>query len=200
MNDAELIQWRNETDLPRIQALIDEHILESEDLEAEFKEFQKNDDLNQLYNHVIALEELQKELRERQERMKLQEGRPELAVYLGLNKRFFIKQYAEYQKHKREVYRLQHKLYGIGPKTEKSKNGVTDEMIARAKEYPMENLVEVSRGMALCLWHDDHNPSMLVKNNFAHCFSCHRTADVIDVYRILHGATFPEAVKALAGV
>ena len=36
-----------------------------------------------------------------------------------------------------------------------------------------------SRGMALCPFHDDHNPSMKLDERF-HCFGCGEDGDVID--------------------
>lgn len=76
--------------------------------------------------------------------------------------------------------------------------GVTDDMIIRAKEYPLERLVEVNnQGFACCIWHDDKNPSMYCKKNYAHCFSCGKTGDTIDVYMELYNCSFQEAVKAL---
>lgn len=86
------------------------------------------------------------------------------------------------------------KLWASLPKRE---GKITEEMIERAKSHPIENLLNVQRGYCLCIFHDDKRPSMLVKNNFAHCFSCGKTADSIDVYRKLHGCSFPDAVRNL---
>lgn len=80
----------------------------------------------------------------------------------------------------------------------KMKGKITDEMIARAKEYPIENLVEVNgKGFALCVNHDDKKPSMLTRGNYAHCFSCGYTGSVIDVAMKVKGMDFISAVKAL---
>jgi len=77
--------------------------------------------------------------------------------------------------------------------------GITDVMIERAKEYPIDQLVEVgSNGMAHCIAHDDKNPSMSCKkNNRVHCFACGFKGDSIGVYRQLHGVGFVDAVEAL---
>lgn len=78
------------------------------------------------------------------------------------------------------------------------KGQITDEMIARAKEHPIENLVEVNgKGFALCINHDDKKPSMLTRGNYAHCFSCGYTGSVIDVAMKVKGLDFVGAVKAL---
>lgn len=77
---------------------------------------------------------------------------------------------------------------------------ITDFMIEAARSYPIENLIQVSRGkMARCISpdHTDKNPSMDIRNNFCYCYSCHFSADAIKVYQILNNCTFPEAVRAL---
>lgn len=82
----------------------------------------------------------------------------------------------------------------------KRKNEVTPEMIARAKEHPIENIIlDVVRGKAHCISgeHQDKNPSMQVKNNRVHCFSCDFKGDVIDVVKKLYGWSFHESVRHL---
>ena len=78
-------------------------------------------------------------------------------------------------------------------------NGDIDEsMIERAREYPIENLIEVNeRGFAICPFHNDKNPSAYCKNNFLHCFSCGKSADIIKLYQHLYNCNFIEAVKCL---
>ena len=80
-------------------------------------------------------------------------------------------------------------------------NGITDEMIARAKEHPItEILGEPTRGKYNCIWHDDKNPSMhyYEKTNSVHCFSCGKGGDSIDVAMTVYNIEFLEAVKNLA--
>lgn len=80
----------------------------------------------------------------------------------------------------------------------KTKGQITDEMIQRAREYPIEHLIEVDKkGFALCVNHADKKPSMLTRGNYAHCFSCGYTGDVLDVAMKVKGWNFVEAVKAL---
>lgn len=76
-------------------------------------------------------------------------------------------------------------------------NGITPEMIERARGYPIENLISVRCGMALCPFHDDKNPSMDVRNNFFYCYACGAKGDVLDFVMKRDGLTFPEAVKNL---
>ena len=97
-------------------------------------------------------------------------------------------------------YQLEYlKNYGKPVPEEKMRNDITPERVARAKEFPITELLDVKRGTTLCLWHDDHRPSMKVyPDNHVYCFSCARNADAIDVYMALNGVGFREAVRALA--
>lgn len=87
----------------------------------------------------------------------------------------------------------------VNPRTGKKRfsSGVNEDDIRRAKDHPIENLIEVKRGMARCPFHDDKRPSMSVKNNLAHCFSCQRTWDSIAVSMKLEGLDFVTAVRRL---
>ena len=73
------------------------------------------------------------------------------------------------------------------------------ERIARAKAYPIPDLIAVKRGVAVCPWHDDHKPSLKYypKDNHVWCFTEDRGGDAIDVYMVLHNCDFKTAVKAL---
>lgn len=80
------------------------------------------------------------------------------------------------------------------------KNEVTQEMIDRAKDHPIENLIDIPRGkMICCLWHDEKTPSMhLSKHNRLRCYgACGKSFDSIDTYRQLHGVSFHDAVRSL---
>lgn len=78
------------------------------------------------------------------------------------------------------------------------KDRITPEMIERAREYPIDTLLGVTRrGNILCISHEEKHPSMGIKNNRARCFSCGYFGDSIDVYMKLNGAGFAETVRAL---
>jgi len=79
------------------------------------------------------------------------------------------------------------------------KNEVTPEIILRAKEYPIENMIDVKKGVARCISgeHEDKKPSMRVKNNRATCFSCGYKDDAIGVAQKLYGISFHDAVMRL---
>lgn len=75
---------------------------------------------------------------------------------------------------------------------------ITEVMIQKAREYPIESLIKVNgTGFALCPYHDDKNPSFYVKNNFAYCFACQVSKDPIALAMDLFDLNFLEAVKKL---
>lgn len=71
---------------------------------------------------------------------------------------------------------------------------INDDMIRIAKEYPIEKLVDVQKGKALCINHKDTNPSMDCRKNFAHCYVCGETWDTIDIVMKTKNLPFNEAV------
>jgi len=90
----------------------------------------------------------------------------------------------------KEIKRLKMILYPI-------KGEITDDMIQRAKEFPIIELIKNRRGMALCFNHPDKRPSLSLKNNYAYCFGCGYSADSIKLYMDLNNVDFKTAVKAL---
>lgn len=76
---------------------------------------------------------------------------------------------------------------------------IDDSDIARAKEYPLSELLEIGyNGRARCVFHNGTDFNMSVKNNFAFCFTCGEHGDVIKVYQNIHCCGFIEAVRALS--
>lgn len=73
--------------------------------------------------------------------------------------------------------------------------------ITRAKAHPIETIIEFNNaGFASCPFHGpEKTPSFkLYKNrNKAHCFSCGKDADTIDIYMIINNCSLSEAVKNL---
>lgn len=87
-------------------------------------------------------------------------------------------------------------------KQTRSKREGIQRLIARAKEYPIIELIDFNRqGTRLCLWHQEKTPSLHYnkKNNRVHCFGCGKNADSIDVYQHEHNCDFITAVNALGG-
>lgn len=72
------------------------------------------------------------------------------------------------------------------------------EMIYRAKEYPIEQIIAVGRnGRAKCVFHGGESDNMDIRKNFAYCYKCNESGDAITVYMKVHDCTFKQAVKAL---
>lgn len=82
----------------------------------------------------------------------------------------------------------------------RKKADITPEMIERAREYQLENILDVDKnGRALCVVHEDSRPSMDCRGNWAYCYACGYHGDAIDVYMKKLGCGFKEAVTALSG-
>ena len=76
---------------------------------------------------------------------------------------------------------------------------IDDSDIARAKEYPLSELLEVGQnGRARCVFHNGADFNLDIRKNFAFCHVCQESGDVLKVYQTLHGCGFIEAVKALS--
>lgn len=90
------------------------------------------------------------------------------------------------------------KTHGKGLKAE-NRNGITNEMIQKAKGYPIAELLPnpVRRNVTNCIAHDDAHPSMGIKDNRAYCYVCGFKGDTIDVAMQLNHIDFRGAVKTL---
>jgi DNA primase len=86
------------------------------------------------------------------------------------------------------------------PVKEARKDRITTDRLLRAKEYPIDELLDFKQGKTCCLWHNEKTPSLhyFKKSNSVYCFGmCGKARDSIDVYRQLHNCSFNEAVSAL---
>ena len=103
------------------------------------------------------------------------EARKEIYFYLNLTKNVLAKKFAPLQT-------------GIGK--------INDAMITRAKEVPIDTLLDIGRNNIECLWHDDRSPSLSYhkKGNFVKCFACDEYADSIKVYQKINNCDFKTAV------
>lgn len=75
----------------------------------------------------------------------------------------------------------------------------TPDMIARAKQFPIAQLLNQTRkGNVSCPFHKDRTPSLQIKkNNTFTCYSCGEYGDAIHLYRKMHNTSFVEAVRNL---
>ena len=68
-----------------------------------------------------------------------------------------------------------------------------------AREVAEHYGIEVNRyGKALCPFHNDRHPSMVVYDDHYHCFACGEHGDVIDLVANLYGLPVLDAVNKLA--
>ena len=78
------------------------------------------------------------------------------------------------------------------------KDLITDEMIERAREYPIKEILEIGPNTrAKCVFHHGEDFNMDIRKNFAHCYVCGESGDTIKVYRAKHESSFREAILAL---
>jgi hypothetical protein len=98
----------------------------------------------------------------------------------------------------RKLVKHVNELYHTRPMQHKNE-GLTDDMIEAAKNYPITDLIEFKRDMAVCPFHADKDPSLhyIKTKNTAYCFSCQKMFNPIDVLIIRDGYTFQEAVRRL---
>lgn len=57
--------------------------------------------------------------------------------------------------------------------------------------------VEIRRGRARCIWHEDRNPSLSFKGSFCKCFACDAGGSCIDVTMQLFGLDVKDAAVKL---
>ena len=131
-------------------------------------------DLNNLLKTAVSLNTIEKVLEDRANRQSVW-----LSTYFH---EAFIKEHAKivYEPRKRDP-KIQDKLL-------------------RAKDYPIDSLIEFQQNKAICPFHNEKSPSLhyYSKTNSCYCFGgCGRAYDSIDVYRKLHGVGFKEAIEKL---
>lgn len=84
-------------------------------------------------------------------------------------------------------------------------NDEFSEMVARAKTYPIEDLLGTpikqlgSKKWASCPFHEDKKPSLMIDSkNTCHCFSCGFNGDSIEVAQKLFNLPFKEVLRRLS--
>lgn len=71
--------------------------------------------------------------------------------------------------------------------------------LQKAKQYPIEQLLEFRAGFAKCPFHDDKHPSAKYykDKNRIHCFVCNQGFDVIDIVQQIYNLSLKEAINHL---
>jgi hypothetical protein len=95
------------------------------------------------------------------------------------------------------IKKLERKIDFIVRGSQGSNQSITPEMIQQAKDYPIEHLIDIKKGVALCPFHEDHHPSMGIKNNRYRCFACGAKGDTIEFVMKRDGLSFKEALNWL---
>jgi hypothetical protein len=99
----------------------------------------------------------------------------------------------------KDLYQLKKDLYFKNKPV--SKDDITPDMIAQAKEYPVTSLVAFKGKVAHCINpnHTDKRPSMYLspRINKATCGGCNKRFDAIDIVMTLEGLSWPDAVRKL---
>lgn len=61
----------------------------------------------------------------------------------------------------------------------------------------LKKYLDIKKGVALCPFHDDRNPSLSVTKEYYHCFSCGSHGDSLDFLINLRGLNFKDSLKEL---
>lgn len=78
------------------------------------------------------------------------------------------------------------------------KDEITPEMVYRAREYPIEQIVRLERnGRAKCVFHGGEDGNMDIRKNFAYCYVCNSSGDSIKIYMQVNDVNFKQAVLAM---
>jgi hypothetical protein len=90
-------------------------------------------------------------------------------------------------------------VYAQRYKRKPAGNGITDEMVAIARDYPVLQVVEFVNGHAFAFCHEDHKPSLYYgsRNKSLCCPVCDRQFSALDVLILRDGMSFTAAVSAL---
>lgn len=112
-----------------------------------------------------------------------------------LNRFFLLDSVKSFEK---EIKKLKLELHF---KNTKKGDRITQSDIESARKYPIKSLLmqNIKGGKTHCIsgTHKDEHPSMDIRHNFAHCYSCGFQGDSITVYRKLHNVDFITSVTAL---
>ena len=87
----------------------------------------------------------------------------------------------------------------MNPPAAAKPNQINDDMIAQARDYPIEQLIDFNRGKIACPFHADKNPSAYhgTKTNRLVCPVCNKTWSALDILMQRDGINFKDAVLML---
>ncbi len=108
---------------------------------------------------------------------------------------------AVFVNNQREPIREEIEFLEKNKEVQSSTDAITDEDIQRARDYPIEQIIDFSNaGRAIAWCHEDKNPSLShwKKGNMARCFTCNQNFDSIAAAMHLWNLDFVEAVRSLS--
>lgn len=76
-------------------------------------------------------------------------------------------------------------------------SGINQDMIDKARAFPIRDLIKAERDMVSCPLHQDRKPSASIKTGILHCFSCGENLDSIGYVMQTEGLDFVSAVRRL---
>jgi hypothetical protein len=98
----------------------------------------------------------------------------------------------------KKMEKLRRKLRARNCHTTPSAFSVSEAEIVKAREFPLEKLVELDRdNKMICPFHEDTSPSFFVRGGWGYCFSCGASADAIKWLMTTQNMTFVDAVRSL---
>ena len=91
------------------------------------------------------------------------------------------------------------KLAYLSPEKRSTVDTITQADIERVRMTPISTFLKVNRGKrALCLFHDDKDPSMWIPEPHRyHCFVCQNSGTTIDIVMKLYNCSFKEVVEKI---
>lgn len=98
----------------------------------------------------------------------------------------------------KKIKKLKTDIYFIENRKKLLEEQIDEMDIVRAKEYPMENLIQVDKkGFTCCPFHQESTGSFYIKNNFYYCFGCQESGDTISFIMKSRNLDFIQAIKFL---
>jgi hypothetical protein len=121
--------------------------------------------------------------------------------YKGWFRQMMREALAEPMRKEQDILRREIDIYRK-PKAINYDKAITEQDIQRARSVDLSNLIEIKKRvgkiqLAICPFHDDHDPSLHCYPDHYHCFVCGAHGDSIDLICKTMSLTFIEAVKYL---
>lgn len=157
-------------------------------------------ELREDFNDILLNKEIERDLLAKKIKSKLF-----LASKLDKNLRLIMSEYVRHTDGKRlEALNKDIRWFRLGLyKPSVTKNGLTDDEIQQARDFPVEELINTNKvnKMWCCPFHEEKTPSFhIYKDNGWHCFGCQAHGNnAVDYVMKKNKMEFVEAVRFLIG-